>query len=118
MPSPSPSFPPGAEIQLLGPPPESQFRDNDTISFYWIWPFELTDSHRFTLYLFWSDQRIAAGEVNKANIGRAYRMQVALPLFEEPVTNLRWQVKLEDISTSAPLIESDIRDLTLIPASG
>lgn len=99
-----------APITLHGPPAGSRFGPDNAVSFYWSWPGELEDGQRFVLYLITDEVRRQLGEVNEANLGRAYGLSA--PVGE--AGNFRWEVVLEDETTGATIGVSESRALVII----
>lgn len=109
-----PTFPPGTEIQLLGPPPESRFSVGDALSFYWKWPLALAENQYFALYLHNNTQEWLLGTVKEPNIGDSYRLQVMATDFVKTAATFNWYVQLETTLSDNNLAVSERRALTLI----
>jgi len=100
---------PGA-IVLYGPPAGSRFGAGDAVSFYWSWPDALAEGQRFVLYLVSAGERRPLGQVDEANLGRAYHLRVPV----EETGDFRWEVVLEDAATGATIGLSENRAVSII----
>jgi hypothetical protein len=119
VPTPLPSqISPDTVIELLGPPGETLFRLNDSISFYWNWPLALEVNQRFAVYLRASGNEWLLGTVDENNMGTSFRLRATpAELVAEPA-QYQWLVRLEmlsgtDENITQVLLESDARPLTL-----
>jgi hypothetical protein len=110
------TIPPDTAVQLLGPPPESTFPINDTVSFYWHWPQPLAEDQRFALYLLADDQERLLGIVDEPNLGTSFRLSASPGEFVETTGTIQWQVRLESELLEYPLTESKVRSIALIAA--
>jgi hypothetical protein len=114
----TPALSPAATIQLLGPPEESNFLLDSSISFYWNWPLSLETNQRFTVYLRMGGEEWPLGVVEQRNMGASFRLHVnPSELVSEPAA-YEWVVKLEqssgtDTGTNQVLVESEARPLSL-----
>ena len=106
---PSAALPPGT-IGVYGPPAGSRFRAADAVVFYWNWPEALAEGQRFVLYLIAAYGRQALGQVDEANLGRAYQLRATVG----QVGDFRWEVVLEDESTGAIIAASEARTIIAI----
>ena len=97
-------------IALFGPPASSRFRAADMVTFYWSWPDELADGQRFVVYLLDATQRQPLGELDEANMGRAY--QLSAPVGQ--TGDFRWEVVLEDVATGATIGRSEPRTIGIV----
>ncbi len=97
-------------IALFGPPAGSRFRAADVVTFYWSWPDELADGQRFVVYLLDADERRPLGELDEANMGRAY--QLSAPVGQ--TGDFRWEVVLEDGATGATMGRSEPRTIGIV----
>lgn len=102
-------FAPGS-IDVYGPPAGSRFRAADMVTFYWSWPDELADGQRFVVYLLDATQRQPLGELDEANMGRAY--QLSAPVGQ--TGDFRWEVVLEDEATGATIGRSEPRTIVIV----
>lgn len=100
---------PGA-ITLYGPPAGSRFGAGDAVSFYWSWPDALAEGQRFVLYLVSAGERRPLGEVDEANLGRAYHLRVPV----EETGDFLWEVVLEEAATGATIGASESRAISII----
>ena len=110
------SLPPGPpELQLLGPPRDSEFTisaENDLI-FTWQWTGSLENEQRFGLYLRANGRTIRLGSVEKADPGGQY--QFSISTINVPVSSgiHEWQVKLEEGDSSVTITESSFWPIQL-----
>jgi hypothetical protein len=100
---------PGA-IAVLGPPAGSRFRAADAVTFYWSWPDELADGQRFVVYVLDAGERRPLGEVDEANLGRAYQLRAAVG----QAGDFRWEVVLEDGATGEIIGRSEPRTIAIV----
>lgn len=98
-----------APIALFGPPPGIQFGREDTVSFYWSWPDEVTEGQRFVVYLAGDSGRVAVGRVEEQNLGRIYHLAVPLSEAVQESGAYRWQVVLEGDAAGDIIGESELR---------
>ena len=111
-----PTAPPGAEIQLLGPPPGSAFRIGDTLSFYWQLSVPLAEDQTLAVYLLTQNQEHLLGRLSKANIGHSYRLHVVIDEATGVAGKVQWQVRLESTQPKQWLATSETRPLALLAA--
>lgn len=102
-------FAPGS-IDVYGPPAGSRFRAADAVTFYWSWPDELADGQRFVVYLITVEGRQSLGELDEANMGRAY--QLSAPVGQ--TGDFRWEVVLEDSATGETIGRSEPRTIGIV----
>jgi hypothetical protein len=113
---PTATLPPDAVIDLHGPPANSSFRRDDTISFYANWPLPLTESQQLAAYIRIEDQPpILLGTLEEPNIGRLYRWQMNVGDIAETAVSLEWWVQLQTGSSTPPILTSPSRSVTLLP---
>ncbi len=98
-----------AAIAVLGPPAGSRFRAADAVTFYWSWPDELADGQRFVVYVLDAGERRPLGEVDEANLGRAYQLRAAVG----QAGDFRWEVVLEDGATGEIIGRSEPRTIAI-----
>lgn len=111
-----PTIPPGAEIQLLGPPPGSAFRIGDTLSFYWQWSVPLAKDQSLAVYLLAQNQEYLLGRLDEPNVGQSYRLHVSIDDSTRAAGKVQWQVRLESNQAKQWLAASEIRPLALLVA--
>ena len=99
-----------AAIAVLGPPAGSRFRAADAVTFYWSWPDELADGQRFVVYVLDAGERRPLGEVDEANLGRAYQLRAAVG----QAGDFRWEVVLEDGATGEIIGRSEPRTIAIV----
>lgn len=105
---------PAIAIELLGPPPGSAFRREDTVTFYWTSPQAAVADLRFVLYLQSSDGRVALGTVRHENLGAAYQLPVELEAGMEGASDYSWVVVLEDEASGAIIGTSELRPISIL----
>jgi hypothetical protein len=96
------------EIQLLGPPQDSEFvlaQDNNLI-FTWGWPEYLGENQRFSVYIIAGFREVQIGALNGPLDSSQF--QLTVPIGDLPVSpgTFDWQVRLMDLSQSGESIES------------
>ena len=94
-------------IALFGPPVGSRFRAADVVTFYWSWPDELDDGQRFVVYLLDAAERRPLGELDEANMGRAYQLSASVG----QTGDFQWEVVLEDSATGETIGRSTPRTI-------
>lgn len=104
-------------IQLLGPPPDSTFAPDATISFYWQWPLPLNEDQVFEVYLLAEDEETLLGTVYEPNVGDSYRLHVDMSAVKVTAVPFQWQVRLKTNLRSQPLRASEQRFLMLFSSS-
>lgn len=109
---PSPTFSPETAVSLLGPPPDSFFYDDTTITFYWLWPLPLADDQQLTLYAMVDGTEQQFGSLDSPNLGEAYRLTINLADVAETADSIQWQVRLQN--NTATLTQSEWRSLNLV----
>lgn len=100
---------PGA-IAVWGPPAGSRFRAVDAVTFYWSWPDAPADGQRFVVYVLDANGRRPLGEVDEANLGRAYQLSATVG----QAGDFRWEVVLEDRATGATIGRSEPRTIAIV----
>lgn len=107
-----PTIPLETAVSLLGPPPNSFFYDDTTITFYWLWPLPLTDNQQLTLYIMVDGTEQQFGSLDSPNLGEAYRLTINLADVAETADSIQWQVRLQN--NTAILTQSEWRTLNLV----
>lgn len=97
-------------IALFGPPAGSRFRAADVVTFYWSWPDELDDGQRFVVYLLDAAERRPLGELDEANMGRAYQLSASVG----QTGDFQWEVVLEDSATGETIGRSAPRTIGIV----
>ena len=80
------------------------------MTFYWSWPDELADGQRFVVYVLDAGERRPLGEVDEANLGRAYQLRAAVG----QAGDFRWEVVLEDGATGEIIGRSEPRTIAIV----
>ncbi len=112
--TPQPPTPPAnAQIQLVGPPPDSSFYLDDALSTIWTWPIPQKTGQQFAIYLITDENEFLAGTVKDPSLG-AYGYQ--LTYFPGDVVDSEGtyllQIRLQQIRTEMDLATSIPRKLT------
>ena len=102
-------------VVLLGPPPDTIFRLQDRVVFYWDWPLPLTDDQQFTLYIQHDGQTIPIASLTEPNLGTTYRVSLPLSDLLTQAADIQWQIRLESSFADTPLTASAIRPITVLP---
>ncbi len=115
-PTPSPVVAPGVTIRLLGPPDESEFSRQDSITVYWEFPGILPEGTTFVLAIGAQEdeQLLPAGDT--PNLGSAFRLRVDLGEVAAEAETVQWRVILLMASGGSPLLESETRTIRVLPA--
>ncbi len=104
-----------AQIQLLGPPPDSSFYLDDPLSAIWLWPLPRETGQQFAIYLVTDENEYLAGTVKDPSIG-AFGYQ--LTYFPGDVVSsegtYHLQIRLQQIRPQVDLVSSVPRLLTFI----
>ncbi len=103
-PLPTATLPPEAQIRLLGPPEDALFRPDDSVGFYWRWPFPLEEGRFFRVIFRSVAGEVALGEVVEANFGELFFLSASVSQLGETAVNGQWQVQL--IATSGQVLLS------------
>lgn len=101
-------------IALLGPPPASQFRLSDGVTFYWDWPAELTDDRRFAVYLESAGEGFYAGSVEAGNFGSMQQLGVELSAVVPAAGDYQWRVVVEEAASGNVLARSEYRPIVVL----
>ena len=101
-------------IQLLGPPTDSTFAAEATVSFYWQWPLALSEDQFFAVTLLTEDGVQIVGTVHEPNVGDHYRLHMRLEDVGRTAVSLQWQVTLSTTFTPQPLRTSETRSLQIL----
>lgn len=116
---PAPTIPPGAVVELIGPPAGSHFPVDASISFYWRWPFVLDENQQFVVYLLQDQQEILLGMLTEPNLGNdAYYLSGELAATAVQAGAVQWEVRLENAPGQIILATSERRGLLLSGRSG
>jgi hypothetical protein len=111
---PQPTLPPTATITLLGPPDQSRFMAEDTITIYWTWPLPLAEDQYFGIYLQEETGETRIGRLEEANFGTGYRWQTEAQYLTDDGGEVNYLIKLETILSDTPLITSEPRTLFVL----
>ena len=113
-----PTPPANAQIQLVGPPPDSSFYLDDPLSTIWTWPLPQETGQQFAVYLFSDENEFLAGTVKDPSLG-AFGYQ--LTYFPGDVVDSEGtyllQIRLQQIRSKIDLVTSIPRKLTFSPSS-
>ena len=115
-PPPSPTLPPDVRIELLGPPPDSSFRQEDAISFYWDWPLAVAEDQQLAVYVRQNEQETLLSAVAEPNLGARYRVRVDAASLAQMAGPIEWFVRLQsELTPPSVLVQSDTRTLNILP---
>jgi hypothetical protein len=101
-------------VVLLGPPPGSQFRRSDTVTFYWDWAETPTDGQRFALYLDSGDRQTLMGTAEAENLGSLQQAGARLSDYTTAPGDYRWYVVVEEAASGAVLAGSERRPIVVL----
>ena len=107
------TIPADVRIELIGPPAGSQFAMDAPISFYWRWPFDLSETQQFAVYLLRGQQEILLGILTEPNLGNAYHLSSALTTTTAQAEAVQWEARLESVPGQDILLTSERRTLFL-----
>lgn len=111
---PQPTLPPTATITLLGPPNQSRFMAEDSITFYWTWPLPLAKDQYFGIYVQEETGDARIGRLEEANFGTGYRWQTAAQSLTTSGGEVNTLIKLETTFSDTPLSSSELRTLFIL----
>lgn len=100
-------------VTVYGPPAESVFRLDESITFYWSWPEPLAEGQQFSLFLRSNAGEQRIGTISEANLGRAYWLSATLADRVAGPGPVAWHVRLEDIAGGQTFARSQERLLSL-----
>lgn len=112
-PVPTATLPPEAQIRLLGPPEDALFRPDDSVGFYWQWPFPLEEGRFFRVIFRSVAGEVVLGEVVGANLGELFFLSASVSQLGETAVNGQWQVQLIAASGQV-LLSSEPRVLRVL----
>ena len=112
-----PTFNDDDMIQLLGPPPDSTFNTDSTISFYWHWTLPLSADQFFEVYLITENEKISLGTVREPNLGNKYRLHITLKGREITADSALWLVQLQSTQSNQPLRLSNPRKFSFLSST-
>ena len=106
--TPLPPMPPSnAQIQLIGPPPDSSFYLDDPLSTIWIWPLPQEAGQQFAVFLVTDENEVLAGTVKDPSLGD---FGYQLTYFPGDVVNSEGtfllQIRLQQIKSQIDLVTS------------
>jgi hypothetical protein len=101
-------------VVLLGPPPGSQFRRSDTVTFYWDWAETPADGQRFALYLDSGDRQTLMGTAEAENLGSLQQTSARLSEVTTAPGDYRWYVVVEETASGAVLAGSERRPIVVL----
>jgi hypothetical protein len=101
-------------VVLLGPPPGSQFRRSDTVTFYWDWAETPADGQRFALYLDSGERQTLMGTAEAENLGSLQQVSARLSDFAPAPGDYRWYVVVEEAASGAVLAASERRPIVVL----
>ena len=108
-----PQFSIESSINLLGPPQDAAFFDQQNGSFYWQWPLELADDQYFSIVVIDAGDILELGRINEPNLGQHYYWQQKLSRDQYATDLLQWQVILFSEYSETPLLFSEPRMFVL-----
>lgn len=100
-------------IALEEPLPGSEFTFEDTITFDWRWPEELSPGQQFALYLVSNGRLALVTTVKEPILGNSYRVQVPVSELGAVESDVDWQIILETVARGESIFESERRPLKL-----
>ena len=108
-----PTPPANAQIQLIGPPPDSSFYLDDPLSTIWTWPLPQEAGQQFAVFLVTDENEFLAGTVKDPSLGD---FGYQLTYFPGDVVNSEGtfllQIRLQQIKSQIDLVTSVPRKLT------
>ncbi|MCP4417737.1 MAG: hypothetical protein GY805_14025 [Chloroflexi bacterium] len=110
-PTPIPQLSNSANINLIGPPSNSNFTQNNLVSFYWTYSEEQQPGQQFVLILQQNGQEMLLGKLTEPNLGSGYQLMIDLGNVAVSGTAV-WQVRLQWSSGEQRLIAAE-RSLTI-----
>ena len=107
------TLPVNAQIQLIGPPPDSSFYLEDPLSTIWTWPLPQESGQQFAVYLITDENEYLAGTVKDPSLGA---IGYQLTYFPDDIVNSEGtyllQIRLQQIRPQIDLVTSVPRTLT------
>jgi hypothetical protein len=113
-----PTPPANAQIQLVGPPPDSSFYLDDPVSTIWTWPLPQETGQQFAIYLVTDENEFLAGTVKDPSLGDYGYQLTYFPgdVVDSEGTYLL-QIRLQQITSQKELATSIPRKLTFSTSS-
>jgi serine/threonine-protein kinase len=102
-------------MQILAPPPDSQFEMGDTVTFTWSWPEALETGQQFVVSLHSSNVESVVGTVAQPDGDSQYRVEAPTSTIAERPGVYQWQITLQDTASDTVLAQSVPRWLEIVP---
>jgi hypothetical protein len=102
-----------AAITLMGPPDNSSFPQNGSVSFYWTFSEQLQPGQQFVLFMQQNGQALPLGALTEPNLGSGFQLMIDLRDVAVSGTAV-WQIRLQWIGEEQWLIAAE-RSLTISP---
>lgn len=100
-------------IELLEPNPNSSYTVDETITFDWRWPAELSAGQHFAIYLVSGTDVTLISTVKEPILGLNYRVRVPVSDLTLTEENSAWQVILETVATGESVYLSELRPIQI-----
>jgi serine/threonine protein kinase/uncharacterized protein YraI len=103
-------------ITVFEPDRGQQFHENELISFSWTWPEPLNAGAQFLVQVISPNQKFVVGRVSEPVSDLTYQTAVAADAFRNGLGSYQWQVALISPTSGSPIAQSELREITLVPA--
>lgn len=111
---PTADLPEQPPVILLGPPPGSQFREGDMVTFYWDWPGSLREGWAFRLYVGNAGGQTPAGTAEAGNLGTVQQLGVVLGDVAADSGDYQWWVAVEETASGRVIAGSERRAIVVL----
>ena len=117
--TPLPPMPPiNAQIQLIGPPPDSSFHLEDPLSTIWTWPLPQEAGQQFAVFLVTDENEFLAGTVKDPSLGDfGYQLTYSPGDVVNSEGTYLLQIRLQQTMSQIDLVTSIPRKLTFSTSS-
>lgn len=107
------AVPEGPEIEMINPPPDSQYELGESIVFRWTWTEDLEANQQFAVYVRSGSDMERLGIVSEQMDGDVYWLEASTPLIEGVTGDHEWHVALESTEDDSKFAQSDWQSFTL-----
>ena len=112
--TPRPQHPENININLFGPPANSNLSPNSPVTFYWEYPIRVQSGQQLVVTLEQNGTEYLLGNLIEPNFGSNYQLKVDMRELDIVTGTAVWQVRLEWIEEHEPIINSERRSISFM----
>ena len=100
-------------VLILGPPDNSIFPSDGTVTFYWAWPTPLEDNYEFAIVFSQGTEQLAEATLSKTEMEHAYALEIPVGPDWPTGGDITWKIVLVDTGNQSKVAESPLRSFRL-----